>query len=159
MGIIKVWYKVDNGEPSEFEVKDNADVDDLKRAVKRECPNILSGVDAISLNISLKRAHMMDPAEPVPVGTTSKTPLVVVPQLPPPHNVTGIPERFVSILLTMAMKNMEIGWERMSSECTTIVDSTQARKASTEFYGLDSEKHCQILGTNTKRVQNVRLTL
>jgi hypothetical protein len=74
----------------------------------------------------------------------------------PHHNATDIPERFVSNLLTMAMKNMEIGWERISSECTSD-DSTQARKALKELYALDSEQHCQILGTNTKRFQNAHI--
>lgn len=54
------------------------------------------------------------------------------------------------------MKNMEMGWEKIS-ENRTSVDSTTAKKNSIQFYGLESRKHCQVLGPETKNVKNAHL--
>jgi hypothetical protein len=54
------------------------------------------------------------------------------------------------------MKNMEIGWEKIS-ENRTSVESTTAKTNSINFYGLESRKHCQVLGPGTKHVKNAHI--
>jgi hypothetical protein len=73
-----------------------------------------------------------------------------------PQNENGIPDHFAPILLNLAMKNMEIGWEKISKNRTS-VESTTAKTNSINFYGLESRKHCQVLGPGTKHVKNAHI--
>ena len=73
-----------------------------------------------------------------------------------PQNENGIPDHFAPILLNLAMRNMEIGWEKIS-ENRTSVESTTAKENSIKFYGLENTKHCQILGPLTKHVMNAHM--
>jgi hypothetical protein len=67
-----------------------------------------------------------------------------------------IPDHFVPILLNLAMQNMQIGWEKIS-ENKTSVDSTTAKQNSIDYYGLANKRHCQVLGSGTKHVKNAHL--
>lgn len=60
------------------------------------------------------------------------------------------------ILLNLAMKNMEIGWEKIS-ENRTSVDSMTAKMYSINYYGQASRKYCQVLGPDTEHVKNAHL--
>jgi hypothetical protein len=44
----------------------------------------------------------------------------------------GIPDHFAPILLNLAMRDMAIGWEKISESCTTN-ESTTAKEDSTRF--------------------------
>ena len=49
--MMKVWYKLDDKEPDKVRVETDADVADLKKAIKAECPNKLKDVDALELKV------------------------------------------------------------------------------------------------------------
>eukprot|EP00978_Attheya_sp_CCMP212_P009943 scaffold23770_cov43-Attheya_sp.AAC.3 len=73
-----------------------------------------------------------------------------------PQNENGIPDHFAPILLNLAMKSMEIGWDNISEKGTKL-DSTIAKRNSITYYGLENERHCQVLGPDTKHVRNAHL--
>lgn len=73
-----------------------------------------------------------------------------------PSHRNQIPDHFVPILLQMAVRSMAMGWERISSERTS-VESVNVRDASISYYGLMGTKHCQILGPHVGSVQNAHI--
>ena len=70
--------------------------------------------------------------------------------------VPALPDHYASVLLDMAVRNMEIGWEKISENRTTH-ESQTVRDEAIRFYGLHSKNTCQILGTGTKHVQNAHI--
>jgi hypothetical protein len=56
----------------------------------------------------------------------------------------------------MASNNMD-GWDRATSECTLSDSSSTARNAAVLYYGLVTNKHCQILGEQTENVINAHI--
>jgi hypothetical protein len=69
---------------------------------------------------------------------------------------SSIPDHFAPILLAMAMKNISVGWEKISDKQTT-KESLTATTNSVIFYGLTNNDHCQVLGPDTKNVKNAHL--
>lgn len=69
---------------------------------------------------------------------------------------TAVSNDIMPILLEMAVKNMEVGWDRIS-ENRTSRESITAKQDSIRFYGLHGTNHCQILGNGTKHVRNAHI--
>lgn len=67
-----------------------------------------------------------------------------------------IPKHMVPLLLSLAVKSMKSGWERISSERAKS-ESSAARNNSAAYYGLHGRRTCQILGRNTAHVHNAHI--
>lgn len=89
--IMEVWYQlcvgdVPHGQPSKERLEDNADIADLKQAVKKEwgvhLPCATPMLKMFAAGADPNNDEHLDPGDSVPEGTTSKNPLVVV--APPP---------------------------------------------------------------------------
>ncbi|CAB9497290.1 expressed unknown protein [Seminavis robusta] len=68
----------------------------------------------------------------------------------------ALPDQYASVLLDMAVRNMSVGWEKISENRTTH-ESQTVRNEAIRFYGLHSENTCQILGVGTLHVQNAHI--
>ena len=153
---IKVWYKVDDTSSSKVQVEDDANVDDLKEAVKKKCGDCLPWVvDELRVFTAGGNCELQ-PDNPVLTDTTSPTPLVVVTPQPASSRVETIPKHYVPVLLSLAVNLMKRGWKRISSESTKSESST-ARSHLVFHYGLRDRETCQILGTNTSHVKNAHI--
>ena len=71
-------------------------------------------------------------------------------------STSGIPDHFSPILLDLALRNMEMGWENISQSRTSH-ESKTVRDSAVRFYGLLGENHCQVLGNGTKHVTNAHI--
>lgn len=153
---IKVWYKVDDASPSKVKVEDDADVDDLKEAIKKKWGDRLPwAVDELKV-FTADGTSELQPDASVPTDTTCPKPLVVVTPQPASARVERIPEHYVPVLLSLAVGSMKRGWEKISSERTKS-ESSIARNNSVSHYGLGSRRTCQILGANTGHVKNAHI--
>jgi hypothetical protein len=65
-----------------------------------------------------------------------------------PLSSNGVPDHFAPILLNLAMRNMAVGWEKISESCTS-TESTTVITNSIDVYGLTGKEHCQVLRTGT----------
>lgn len=81
--MMKAWYKLDDKLASKVEVKDDADVDDLRDAIKAKwgdrlrfaAPDLMvfaAGVDPTTT------VRPLEPFDPVPINATGQNPLIVV---------------------------------------------------------------------------------
>jgi hypothetical protein len=61
---MSVWYKLDDGDPSQVKVEDGANVDDLKEAIKKKNENSLRLVDAPGLKVYASATTV-----PIPINT------------------------------------------------------------------------------------------
>lgn len=150
--IMKVWCKLNDSSPTKVEVDEDADVDDLRTAfhakllpLVENIPPSLLAVSGVGVSDKIRDTEL--------IGRSAHNPFSFQTELPPKNK---IPDHFAPLLLELAMKNMEIGWEKISSESTS-VESTSARNASVSYYGLTGKKHCQILGAGTGSVQNAHI--
>jgi hypothetical protein len=69
---------------------------------------------------------------------------------------TALPSHFTPDLLAMTSNNMD-RWDRATSECTLSDSSSTARNTAVLYYGLATNKHCQILGEQTENVINAHI--
>jgi len=153
---MKVWYKLNDFDTSKVEVSEDSDVDDLKTKIKEK---LTSDLDATLADIDLSRLTLLSAVnvdEKIQdiqhLGRSASNPFEY--QVAAPLN--RIPDHFAPILLDLAVKNMAIGWERISSERTS-VESLNVRNASISYYGLSGREHCQILGPAAGSVQNAHI--
>ncbi len=51
MNTMEVWYKLDDAQPSQVSLSNDANVDDLKNAIKAKWANRLADVDAPQLKV------------------------------------------------------------------------------------------------------------
>lgn len=146
-----VFYKLNDKEVGRIEVKDGGDVQDLKTALVTG-KKALATLDEEDLRIfspeneTLVLTDQLKNHESFP-----DKPLLVKADIP-----SAIPAHFAPILLNLALQGIEVGWEKISSERTS-VESTTARQNSVEYYGLTGKKHCQILGAGMTHVQNAHI--
>lgn len=155
---MKVWYKLGEFDASKVEVSEDADVDDLKTKIKEK---LTSALDATLDGVDLSRLTLLSGVnedEKIQdiqhLGRSASNPFVY--QVVEPLTRNRIPDHFAPILLDLAVKNMAIGWERISSERTS-VESVNVRNMSISYYGLSGIKHCQILGPAAGSVQNAHI--
>jgi hypothetical protein len=83
-----VWYKLDDGDPSQVNVEDGANVDDLKEAIKKKNENSLRLVDAAGLKVYAPGTeipapdsttdHLKPGIEVSNLRTTDEKPLIVI---------------------------------------------------------------------------------
>jgi hypothetical protein len=91
---IKVWYQLRigdylQGDSDAVYLEAGKEIVDLRNAIKEKRTTKLSHCDAADLIVFLaggdpKKNEPIDPGDPIPTGTTSKTPLIVVAPAPPP---------------------------------------------------------------------------
>jgi len=72
---MKVWFKVDETLPSYVELENEADVVSLRKAIKKECPNYLEGVDHNSLQVfaaddDTSKDTQLDNDDLIPTGSS-----------------------------------------------------------------------------------------
>jgi len=81
---VQVWYQLDDNAPSKVKVNDDADVDDLKDAIKTKwgdrlpCAAPELKVFAAGGAVDRTAVGPLEPYDPIPTGTTGRNPLIVV---------------------------------------------------------------------------------
>lgn len=71
-------------------------------------------------------------------------------------STSGMPDHFSPVLLNLAVRNMEIGLEKISHSRTSHESKTVGDRAA-RFHGLLGKNHCQVLGNRTNDITNAHI--
>lgn len=105
---MRVWYKLNDFDVSKVQVADDADVDDLKLAIKEGAwHHELANVSHASMTVSGGGVEPFVKIRDVErLGRTGSDPFVVRVEMPPKNK---IPDHFAPLLLELAMKIWRLG--------------------------------------------------
>lgn len=79
---VHVWYKLNGASPDKVQVRYDADVDDLRNAVKEKwgdrLPCAAPELKVFAVGADPTEVGPLEPYDPIPTATTGRSPLIVV---------------------------------------------------------------------------------